>query len=266
MRHAALPLVATAALLVGGCADRRPAWAKRPAAGVGGDGTVSGEPLAVRRFPSPPVLDGKLDDAVWANASIAGPFVAPGDGRTVDKSPVWAFARLGWDDTKLYVGVVVEDQAPFAPFARDEVDPRIWERSSAIELMVQPGDPHDNRDYYEIQVDAEGAVFDTRWDDYNRPITGGPDEASKKFGHLEWSSKIERAIHKDKGFYAIEVAIPWAAFDHARTAVPPKAGDVWRLNLYSFRDGQRQALAWSPIRGEGNFHRAARFGRIKLEG
>ena len=248
-----------------GCADKRPPWAKR-ATGTTGDGTVEGAPLSVRRFATAPVLDGKLDDAVWSTAAVAGPFVAPGDGHAVERSAVWAFARLGWDDTKLYVGVVIEDPAPFAPFPRETPDPRIWEQSSAVELMVQPGDPGDNRDYYEIQVDTEGAVFDTRRDDYNNPITGGPDEASKKFGHMDWSSKVERAIHKGKGFYAIELAVPWAAFDHARTAVPPKAGDTWRLNLYSFRDGQRQALAWSPIRQVGNFHRSSRFGRIKLEG
>jgi hypothetical protein len=44
----------------------------------------------------------------------------------------------------------------------------------------------------------------------------------------------------------------------------PSQGDVWRVNLYSFRDGQRQALAWSPILGEGNFHRASRFGRLRF--
>jgi hypothetical protein len=34
------------------------------------------------------------------------------------------------------------------------------------------------------------------------------------------------------------------------------------MNFYSFRDGQRDSLAWSPIQGQGNFHRAARFGRV----
>jgi hypothetical protein len=44
--------------------------------------------------------------------------------------------------------------------------------------------------------------------------------------------------------------------------VPPRPGDVWRANLYSFRDGQGDSLAWSFIRGEGNFHRSSRFGRV----
>jgi hypothetical protein len=50
-----------------------------------------------------------------------------------------------------------------------------------------------------------------------------------------------------------------------RAPIPPRPGDIWRLNLYSFRDGQRLALGWSPIRGQGNFHRSSRFGRIQFE-
>ena len=61
--------------------------------------------------------------------------------------------------------------APVAPFGRDDVDPHVWGKSSGIELMLQPGDPGDNRDYYELQVDVGGAVFDSHFDDYNAPIT-----------------------------------------------------------------------------------------------
>ncbi len=50
------------------------------------------------------------------------------------------------------------------------------------------------------------------------------------------------------------------------TAIPPKPGDTWRINLYSFRDGQRAALAWSPILGQGNFHRTSRFGKVIFAG
>jgi hypothetical protein len=256
-----------AALTVLGLAacSRRPDWAKAPPDGVSGDSTVTGAPMSAFRFSSAPTIDGKLDDAVWSSAKATAPFVNPANGQTPSSHPVSAFARLGWDDQNLYLGVVVDDEAPAAPFGRDDVDPHLWEMSSAIELMIQPGDPGDNRQYYEIQIDTAGAVFDTQWDDYNQPIVGA-DPATKKFGHMEWSSKATRAAFVQRGkFYSIEAAIPWSAFSSTRTAVPPKPGDVWRVDLYSFRDGQRQALAWSPIRGEGNFHKSSRFGRVKFE-
>ncbi len=131
-------------------------------------------------------------------------------------------------------------------------------------MMLQPGDPGDNRDYYELQVDVAGAVFDTHFDDYNAPITGSG--AARTFGHQEWSSQVERAVFNQAGsFYSVELALPWSALAQGRAPIPPRAGDVWRLNLYTFRDGQRQALAWSPIRGQGNFHRSSRFGRVRFE-
>ncbi len=254
----------TSLATLGGC-TRRPEWAKPPEGGISGDSTISGAPMSASRFSAAPVLDGKLDDAVWATAKATAPFVNPGNGQTPSSHPVSAFARLGWDDKNLYLGIVVDDESPAAPFGRDDVDPHLWEMSSAIELMLQPGDLGDNREYFEMQIDTAGAVFDTKWDDYNQPIVGN-DPATKKFGHMEWSCKAERAVFVQRGkFYSIEAAIPWSAFTSSRVAVPPKSGDVWRANLYSFRDGQKLALAWSPIKGEGNFHKSSRFGKVKFE-
>ena len=253
-------VLCTLLLLSGACAKSdNPTWAKMPSAGTKGDATVTGNPLSVGRFATPPVLDGKLDDAIWSNAATTAPFVQAGDGSDAPGHEVAAFAKLGWDDQKLYIGAVVFDQSPTSPFNRDDVDPHDWEKSSALELMVQPGDPGNNTNYYEIQIDIHGATFDTRWDDYNTPITNGAQ--GKVFGHQDWSCHPERAIHVVDGrFYSMEIAIPFSAF-----GPPPKPGDTWRLNFYSFKSGQSLSLAWSPIRGQGNFHKSSRFGRIQFQ-
>lgn len=210
-------------------------------------------------------IDGRLDESVWKAGASTGPLVFSRDGRARPGSPVNAHARVLWDDQRIYFGFVVQDAAPSSPFGRDAVDPHVWEQSSAVELMIQPGDPGDNRDYYEVQVDVNGAVWDTHFDDYNQPITQGSGGA-RRFGHQNWGSGVLREITVDKGAgtYTVELAIPWATLKSTRTASPPRAGDVWRINLYSFRDGQRHALAWSPILGQGNFHKASRFGRVKF--
>lgn len=257
MRHLPLPLIC--ALAFASCA-KKPGWAAASASAVGGDATVAGAPAPVGRFAGPPTLDGRLDDAAWAGATALGPFVDPGEGAADRSDLAGSFAKIGWDDQALYLGFVVPEGAPIAPFDRLQLDPHLWERSSAVEVMLQPGDPGDNRDYYELQFGTEGAVFDTHWDDYNFPITGSG--ADRVFGHQDWSSQATRAAVVEKGFYAVELALPWRAFAAGRTPIPPRAGDVWRLNLYAFRDGQRVANAWSPIKRQGNFHRSARFGRI----
>jgi hypothetical protein len=260
-RRAALLLIALFA--ASACAKRSPLVFD----GADRSGGALPSIVALRVGPGAISVDGKLDEAPWQRAASSGPFVDPGHGRPVPASPVNAHARLAWSAEHLYVALVVYDRDPAAPFGRDDVDPHLWERASAIELMLQPGDHGDNRAYYEVQVDTVGAVWDTRFDDYNQPITGAPGQ--RRFGHQDWRSGLRRAATVDRtaGSYAIELALPWRALAPSigtRARVPPSVGDAWRMNLYSFRDGQREALAWSPILGQGNFHRASRFGRLRF--
>ncbi|MCA9584871.1 MAG: carbohydrate-binding family 9-like protein [Myxococcales bacterium] len=263
-RVVAATIALTCAVTCACVRKKDPPWVSPPADAARGEPTLQGEPARIKRATAAPVIDGKLDDAAWGSATALGPLVKPGDGAEDHASPVDGFARMTWDDAKLYIAFVVKDGAAGSPFGRDDVDPHLWEKSSAVELMIQPGDPGDNKGYYEIQIDVAGAVFDTRWDDYNTPIADGPD--GKRFGHMDWSCKAERAVSRGDGrYYAVEIALPWSAFAGGRAASPPKAGDVWRVNLYTFRDGQRHALAWSPIRRQGNFHKASRFGRVRFE-
>src|SRR5690606_4881712 len=69
---------------------------------------------------------------------------------------------------------------------------------------------------------------------------------------------LDNADDEDRG-YVVEAAIPWASFSKAKQ-VPPKSGDTWRLNFYAMQDNG--GVAWSPILGQGNFHKATRFGRV----
>lgn len=42
---------------------------------------------------------------------------------------------------------------------------------------------------------------------------------------------------------------------------PPRLGDEWRMNLYAMQNNG--GVAWSRILGQGNSHKAARFGRVR---
>lgn len=220
------------------------------------------EHAAPRVDPGAITIDGRLDE--WPPNAFTASLVHPGSGAPVADSPVRGRAALAWDDVRLYLAFVVADADASSPNARDDVDPHVWEAASGVELMLQPGDPGDNREYYEIQVDVNEAVWDTRFDDYNRPITG--EGAERRYGHQDWDAGLERSVVVEPGAgYVVEAALPWSALSSTRTDVPPKVGDAWRANLYTFRDGQRHSLAWSPLLGEGNFHRASRFGRVRFE-
>jgi hypothetical protein len=209
-------------------------------------------------------IDGKLDDAPWKNAQVLTLVdVATGDAPKDPK--VSGTARLLWNDTNLYVGFEVAETDVVGGFPKNAKDPQLWTKDT-VEIMVDPDGDGDNDDYYEIQVNPQNLVFDSQYDHYNDPKT----EPDGPFGHQEWSAKLKSAVtvdgtidkpdDTDKG-YVVEAAIPWKSFAKAKKT-PPALGDTWRLNLYAMKDNG--GVAWSPILGQGNFHKASRFGRVRF--
>ncbi len=208
-------------------------------------------------------IDGKLDDEAWKAAAVTPPFVDVGTGNPNTSFPVNGTAKLLWDDTSLYIGFQVEDPDVIGSFPKDAKDPHLWTKDT-VEIMLDPDGDGDNNDYYEIQVNPQNLVFDTQYDTYNAPKT----EPDGPFGHQDWSSKMKSAVivdgtmdkpgDKDKG-YTVEIAIPWSSFTKAKNH-PPKGGDEWRMNFYAMKNNS--GVAWSPILGQGNFHKASRFGRV----
>jgi hypothetical protein len=208
-------------------------------------------------------IDGKLDDAAWLSAADTGAFVNVRTGEPDTASVVQGSAKLAWDDKWLYLGFDVKDQDVIGGFDKAQKDPQLWTKDT-IEIMIDPEGNGDNKDYYEVQVNPQNLVFDSHFDDYNKPRQ----EPNGPFGHQEWSSKLESAVKvkgtldnpkdKDEG-YVVELRIPWTAFDKAK-ALPPQPGSTWRINLYAMHDNN--GVAWSPILEQGNFHKASRFGRV----
>ncbi len=209
-------------------------------------------------------IDGKLDEAAWKSAAVL-PLVDVASGQAPKDSPVNGSARLLWNDTNLYVGFEVQEANIVGGFPKNAKDPHLWTKDT-VEIMVDPDGDGDNDDYYEIQVNPQNLVFDTQYDHYNDPKT----DPDGPFGHEEWSAKLKSAVtvdgtvdkpeDADKG-YVVEAAIPFKSFSKAKKA-PPALGDSWRLNFYAMKDNA--GVAWSPILGQGNFHKASRFGRVRF--
>jgi hypothetical protein len=138
--------------------------------------------------------------------------------------------------------------------------PKLWTKDT-VEMMVEPDPVGDNHDYYELQINPQNRIFKSQFDSLQQP-SGGPDGP---FGHEDWDPKLKSAVVLEKGpdgkvtGYNVEVAIPWAAYAKAANH-PPKPGDTWRVNFYAMKDNG--GVSWSPILGQGNFHKASRFGRV----
>jgi len=242
--------------------------------GANGPQTIRRKPsdipeLSVPQLPSGAslIIDGVLDDPAWVLAASTGEFVNVGSGEPNTSTQLGGRARLLWNQSALFLALEIRDTDIRGDFQKGAVDPHLWSESTA-EIMIDPEGDGDNRDYYEIQIGPQGLVFDSRFDDYNQPrvLPNGP------FGHEEWSAHVKLAVvlqgtlsdssDQDRG-YSIEAQIPWSSFDKLKVT-PPKVGSVWRINFYAMHSNG--GVAWSPILGQGNFHKASRFGRITWTG
>jgi hypothetical protein len=220
--------------------------------------------LPRRRPAAEIVIDGKLDDGAWVTAATPGPLVNAGTGEPPSGHDVAGQVKLLFDDESLYLGFDVHDEDVRGGFDPQQRDPHLWTRDT-VEVMLDPDGDGDGYDYYEIQVNPQNLVFDSQFDNYNEPKV----EPNGPFGHQQWSSQVKSAVvvrgtlddDKEDDGYVVEMAIPWASFGKAKR-VPPQPADVWRMNFYVIQNNG--GVAWSPILGQGNFHRAIRFGRVRF--
>jgi len=214
-------------------------------------------------------VDGKGDEPEWEAAAGTGPFVDVGTGKPNASFPVNASAKILWDDHNLYVLVKVVEADFYTGFTDAKSQPgdytvggqpKLWTKDT-VEMMAEPDAEGSNTNYYELQINPQNKVFKSQFDTLQQP-SGGP---NGPFGHEDWDPKLTSAVQIQKGAdgkptgYTVEAAIPWAAYTKAARH-PPKPGDVWRVNFYAMK--QNAGVAWSPILGQGNFHKAARFAKL----
>lgn len=224
-------------------------------------------------------IDGKADEPEWGGAAGTGPFVDVGTGKPNTSFPVNGSAKVLWDDKNLYVYFDVKATDFYTGFtdAKSQPNdftatgqPKLWTKDT-VEMMVDPAGNGDNKDYYELQISPQNKVFKSQFDSLQQPA-GDPNKGP--FGHEDWDPKLKSAVQTQKSAdgkvsgYAIEAAIPWAGFSKAEHRPPapgvvgsaPNPGEQWRINFYAMRNNG--GVAWSPILGQGNFHKASRFGKV----
>ncbi|HMO56263.1 MAG TPA: carbohydrate-binding family 9-like protein [Roseiflexaceae bacterium] len=212
------------------------------------------------RTTGPITVDGRLDEASWQHAPRSPRFVDLISGRPTIHA---THAAVLWDETNLYVGYWVEE--PFVRAALTERDALIWHEND-VELFVAGRDA-----YYELEINALGTIYEVFfiWEEayersgysampeFRRDATGVEPfngvgftnhPRGMRIGYWNWdlpgllsAVDIDGTLNddsdRDRG-WTVELALPWASLAPLAQgdgrALPPRDGDVWRMDFSRF--------------------------------
>jgi len=181
----------------------------------------------VYRAATPPRIDGRLDDGSWMAAPWTEDFVDV-EGSSSPRPRLRTRARMLWDDRYLYIAAELEEPDVWGSVTRRD---DVVFRDDDFEVFIDPdGDTHD---YYELEVNALGTVWDlllTRpYRDGGRPLDGWDIHGLRLATRVQGT--LNRAGDRDRG-WTVEMALPWEAL---REAAPerraPRPGERWRLDF-----------------------------------
>ena len=207
---------------------------------------ISHAPLHYRCMftPTLPEFQGRLDAGPWATAGwtrqfqdIEGPLRAVPFAR--------CRAKMLWDENYFYIGAVLEETDLWATYQERDM---IVFHENDFEVFIDPDG--DGREYYEIEVNVIGTVFDLF---LHRPYReNGPAEhgwdASGMQVQVTALGSINNPSDRDQG-WVVELAVPWSDFvpptqradgsscsiapirEHLRGGVAPDFGETWRVNF-----------------------------------
>ena len=203
-------------------------------------------------------IDGRLDDAAWQHAPRSPRFTDILTG-----TPVIHDTRVAvlWDDRNLYVAYRVEEPFLHAKFTTNN-SPIYYDND--VECFIAGRDA-----YYEFELNAFNTTYEVFfiWEDaYERggfaqtpefararlqPFNGVEFKTHPRGGRLgnfDWhlpgkqtavflDGTVNDDTDRDRG-WSVELAFPWAglkwlALGDGR-ALPPKEGDVWRMDFSRF--------------------------------
>ncbi len=215
----------------------------------------------VTRTTGPIVIDGVIDEADWQRAEEFT-LVETNTGKPV---PLKSTVKFLWDDECLYAAFFCEDPNIWATYTNDE-DP-LWEEQ-VVELFIDPDG--NGSSYYELEINPVNAKVDLI------AINAGPRLNGRIQGWFDWNFRnLKHAVFvkgdglnagTDDEYWTVEIAVPFEDLWELQE-IPPKDGDMWRLNAYRIERGDPDDktddwyAAFSPTL-RPSFHTPWRFGKI----
>jgi len=194
--------------------------------------SLAAEPAEVafyqcRQCETAPVIDGRLDEVVWAGTPVMDHFYKYWTPMP-QAPPLRTEARLCWDARGLYIGIsMLEtqlDQVRATVDSRD--DPQTW-LDDCVEIMIDPR--NSGTGYYKFTTNLNAARHDQKAT--NMVLDDG-------WSVEGWQVKTSRG----QGAWFIEFFLPWDDI-----GAQPREGDVWSFDLvrYGWATGAFKGVSWS---------------------
>jgi hypothetical protein len=201
-------------------------------------------------------------------SAAEGPWTGVGRVEWGPPEYVTAFRAL-WDDAGLFLRFDAKDAVPWHTFTRR--DEQLWEEE-VVEVFLDPA--RSGRDYAELEISPANVVCDVRME---RPWPDKKMDLAWDLEGLETRVEIRQdAEGRTSGWTALAF-LPWEGLrslpSSRRIALPPRAGDRWRFNVFRIErpggraDKERGAVfaAWSSSSQPG-FHVPDAFRDLVFEG
>lgn len=210
------------------------------------------------RVTTPPVLDGRLDDAAWSAAPILTGFIQhePFDGRpATERTEV----RIVFDREAIYIGARLFDRDP-AGIVHGEVrrDVDLKEQDAFIIIL----DTYkDRQNGFVFGTTPAGIEHDGQISKEGDAGFGGPAGASRSGQagepNLNWDGTWNVATSVDSAGWTAEFRIPFETLRYSGAKT-----QEWGLNLARYIRRNNEQDFWSPIPRQYSLYRVSQAGTL----
>lgn len=166
---------------------------------------------------APVIVDGKLDDAVWQDAT------AYSFNSYNEVSQQNGLVKFAWDQNYVYVGAELIDNDVVSTSKEDQT--HLYKTGDVLEIFLKPTT---DTYYWEIYGNPEGARTSLFFPSGGRMFF--PESEAHLMPDLKVAAKIDGTLNnwmdKDQG-WSVEIAIPIKELTHYGTEVNEKT--IWRF-------------------------------------
>jgi len=210
-------------------------------------------PSLIPYLPSAHVdLDGKIEEACWDNAfTIDTLYDLEDRSNQDDRTQIFIF----YEEENLFLGAILRNQNIKAEMTTRDT---ILYKEHCIEFFFDPS--QDGLDYYELEINPLGTVWDLKLKTSNHSLDGNVMEwhiPQQNFAVFVEGS-LNDATDRDD-YWSVEVKIPWAHFSEAK----PVTGEQWKINVMrmDYIADKAHYLVWKNTK-PGNIHLPEKWGRV----